>query len=135
MGFPGGSDGKEPAPSGGGLSLITESRRSPGGRNDNPLHYSCLEIPMDGGVWRATVHRFKKVETIEGLHFHIQGLRWFNLLILMSLSGPFNLASGGFLAVPPLINNSSAVFNSGHRGWSLIYKKWGTKRPPCLEAP
>ena len=27
------------------------------------------------------------------------------LLILMSFSGSFNLASGGFLAVPPLISN------------------------------
>ena len=24
--------------------------RSPGGGNDNPLQYSCLENPMDGGV-------------------------------------------------------------------------------------
>ena len=22
----------------------------------NPLQYSCLENPMDGGVWQATVH-------------------------------------------------------------------------------
>ena len=25
--------------------------RSPGGGNGNPLHYSCLENPMDRGVW------------------------------------------------------------------------------------
>ena len=24
--------------------------------NVNPLQYSCLENPMDGGAWRATVH-------------------------------------------------------------------------------
>ena len=30
--------------------------RSPGGGNGNPLQYSCLENPMDGGAWRATVH-------------------------------------------------------------------------------
>ena len=29
---------------------------SPGEGNDNPLQYSCLENPMDRGVWRATVH-------------------------------------------------------------------------------
>ena len=28
----------------------------PGGGNDNPLQYSCLEKPMDRGAWRATVH-------------------------------------------------------------------------------
>ena len=26
-----------------------------GERNDNSLHYSCLENPMDRGVWQATV--------------------------------------------------------------------------------
>ena len=31
--------------------------RSPGEGNDNPLQYSCLENPMDGGTWWATVHR------------------------------------------------------------------------------
>ena len=30
--------------------------RSPGGRHDNPLQYSCLENPMDRGVWRTIVH-------------------------------------------------------------------------------
>jgi len=41
---------------------IPESRRSPGGGNSNifqysgegsgnPLQYSCLENPMDGGAW------------------------------------------------------------------------------------
>ena len=31
--------------------------RSPGEGNDNPLHYFCLENPMNrGGVWRPTAH-------------------------------------------------------------------------------
>ena len=30
--------------------------RSPGGRNDTPLQSSCLENPMDRGVWQATTH-------------------------------------------------------------------------------
>jgi len=25
--------------------------RSPGEGNGNPLQYSCLEIPMEGGAW------------------------------------------------------------------------------------
>ena len=29
--------------------------RSPGGRNGNPLQYSCLENSMDRGDWQATV--------------------------------------------------------------------------------
>ena len=36
------------------------SGRSPEEGNSNPLQYSCLEIPMDRGAWRATVHRFTK---------------------------------------------------------------------------
>ena len=28
--------------------------------NGNPLQYSCLENPMDGGAWRATVHGASK---------------------------------------------------------------------------
>ena len=30
---------------------IPGSGRSPGERNGNPLQYSCLENPMDGGAW------------------------------------------------------------------------------------
>ena len=30
--------------------------RSPGGEYGNPLQYSCLENPVDGGAWWATVH-------------------------------------------------------------------------------
>ena len=32
----------------------------PGEGNGSPLQYSCLENPMDGGVWRATVHGVTK---------------------------------------------------------------------------
>ena len=28
--------------------------------NDNPLQYSCLENPMDRGVWQTTVHGVHK---------------------------------------------------------------------------
>jgi len=31
--------------------LISGSGRSPGGKQDNPLQYSCLENPMDRGAW------------------------------------------------------------------------------------
>ena len=36
---------------------------SPGEGNGNPLLYSCLENPMNSGVWWATVHRVTKSET------------------------------------------------------------------------
>ena len=56
LGFPGGSEVKASACNARDLSSIAESGRSPGEGNGNPLQYSCLENPMDGGAWWATVH-------------------------------------------------------------------------------
>ena len=44
-GFPGGSDGKEPACNAGDLGSILGLGRSPGEGHGNPLQYSCLENP------------------------------------------------------------------------------------------
>ena len=60
LGFPGGSEVKASACNAGDLGSIPGSGRSPGEGNDNPLQYSCLENPMDGGGWWATVHRVAK---------------------------------------------------------------------------
>ena len=40
-------------------------KRSPGGGHGNPLHYSCLENPVDRGAWWATVHRVTELDTTE----------------------------------------------------------------------
>ena len=50
-GFPGGSEVKASACNAGDPGLIPGSGRSPGEGNGNPLQYSCLENPMDGGAW------------------------------------------------------------------------------------
>ena len=42
------------------VGLIPGSGRSPGGGHSNPVQYSCLENPMDRGVWRAMAHRIAK---------------------------------------------------------------------------
>ena len=42
------------------LDLIPGSGRSPGGGQDNSLHHSHLENPMDKGDWQATVHKVAK---------------------------------------------------------------------------
>ena len=62
-GFPGGSEGKASACNVGDLGSIPGSGRSPGEGNGNPLQYSCLENPMDGGAWWATVHGVAKSRT------------------------------------------------------------------------
>ena len=63
LGFPGGSDGKESTCNEGELGSVPGLGQSPGGGLDNPLQYSCLEIPMDGGAWQAIVHGIAKSQT------------------------------------------------------------------------
>ena len=63
MDFPGGSDGKASAYNAGDPGSIPGQGRSPGEGNGNPLQYSCLETPMDGGTWQATVHGVAKSRT------------------------------------------------------------------------
>ena len=45
---------------------------SPGGGNGNPLQYSCLVNPMDGGAWWATFHGVEELDTTERLNHHTQ---------------------------------------------------------------
>ena len=47
---------KESACNAGDPGSIPELGRSPGEGNVSPLHYSCLENPIDRGAWQATVH-------------------------------------------------------------------------------
>ena len=64
-GFPNSSAGKESACNAGDTGdagSIPGSERSTGG-NGNPLQYSCLGNPMDGGAWWATVQRVTKSQT------------------------------------------------------------------------
>ena len=49
--FPGGSDGKVSVYNARDLGSIPGLGRLPGEGNGNPLQYSCLENPMDGGAW------------------------------------------------------------------------------------
>ena len=63
LGFPGGSEVKASACNAGGLGSIPGSGRSPGEANGNPLQHSCLENPMDGRAWWATVHGVTKSRT------------------------------------------------------------------------
>ena len=57
---PGGSVIKNLPTNVGAAGSIPGSGRSPGEGNGNPLQYSCLENPMDRGVWQAMVHGVAK---------------------------------------------------------------------------
>ena len=81
--IPNGASGKE-SPTGAedirDAGSIPGSGRSPGGGNDNPLQYSCLENSMDRGAWQATVHGMTKT-----------GMLLLLLLSRFSLIQPCNL--------------------------------------------
>ena len=49
--FPGGLDGKASTYNAEDLGSIPGSGISPGEGNGNPLQYTCLENPMNGGTW------------------------------------------------------------------------------------
>ena len=68
IGFPGGSDSKEPTCQSRRPGSIPGSGRSPGERNGNPLQYSCLENPMDRGAWWTTAHGVAKSLTRLSTH-------------------------------------------------------------------
>ena len=64
VGFPGGSESKESAFNAGDLGSVPGWGRSSGEGNGNPLHYSCLENPVNTGAWKAAVHRVAKNWTL-----------------------------------------------------------------------
>ena len=86
----GGSDGKASVYNAGDSGSIPGSGRSPGEGNGNPLQYSCLENPIEGGAWWATVHGVAKSRTrlsdFTSLHFMYVSAIGFSCL-------PFSLLS------------------------------------------
>ena len=60
VGFPGGSVVQNPPANAGDCGSIPGSGRSPGEGNDNLLHCSCLENPLDRGVWWTIVQGVSK---------------------------------------------------------------------------
>ena len=65
------------------VGTIPESGRSPGEGNGNPLQYSCLENPMDCGLWRASVHRVTKESDTTEATWHAGSIVFFYKYILL----------------------------------------------------
>ena len=55
----------------GDLGSIPGSGRSSGEGNGNPLQYSCLENPMDGGACGLQFMGSQELDTTERLQFHL----------------------------------------------------------------
>ena len=76
-GFPGDSDGKESACNAGDLGSIPGLGGSPGGGNDNPLQYSCLENPHG---WRSLAGysswAHKELDMTEQLSTQTLKMKW-----------------------------------------------------------
>ena len=98
------------------VDSIPGSERSPGGEHGNLLQYSCLENPMNRGVWWAMIHRVTKswtqlkphsTQNLFFLNFQFQiwhillFLLWPWLLVLNSIphSKPYHTCSIGILCL------------------------------------
>ena len=68
MCFPGGSVVENPPASAEDAGSIPRSGRSPGEGNGSTLQYFCLENPIDGGAWWATILSVVKSWTRLKLH-------------------------------------------------------------------
>ena len=88
---------KNPPASAGDLGSVPGLRRSPGGRNGNPLQYSCLENPMDRGTWQAADHGIAQSWTQLSIHTHTQHTHTHTHTDLWS----FRI--GGFVLIPYFI--------------------------------
>ena len=91
----------------------------PGEGNSNPLQYSCLEIPMDRGAWRASVHEVAKSWTQLSTHKYCL-VNIFDSLLILSLRGGF---TKHFLQIMIPYWTKLPPPPSG-RVWSLRWEEW-----------
>ena len=74
-----------------GMGSVSESGRSPGGGNGNPLKYFCLENSMDRGSWQGTVQGVhKELDTTDCTHTHIPQILVFDVFSSSFLSRKFS---------------------------------------------
>ena len=138
--FSGGSDVKASACSVGDLGSILGSGRFPGEGNGNPLQYSCLENPMDGGAWWATVHGVAKNRTQPNdftlTNFYLQKflslIRFYSfILLLSSLGGRSKKILLWFMAKGALpVFSSKSFIITGHtfQVFDPLYLRVGVRR-------
>ena len=72
--------------------------------NGNPLQYSCLENPMDGGAWQTAVHGVTKSQARLGdftftFHFHAMEEEMATHSSVLSWRIPGTVGPGGLLSM------------------------------------
>ena len=92
--------------------------RSPGEGNGNPLQYSCLKKPMDGGTWRATVHGVAKSRTrLSDFTFTLNGQ---TANISWKLNSVSNYCETGLVKQVRVKDDTEGLKNRQH--WSTVFK-------------
>ena len=108
------------------MGPIPELRRSPGEGHGNPLLYSCLENPMDGGVWWATLHRAAKSLTLlKQLSIHGNEIKrhlFFGRKVMTNLDIILNSRDSTMLTRGPY-GQSCSFFSSHVQMWELEHKE------------
>ena len=99
--------------------------------NGTPLQYSCLENPMDGGAWWATVHGVTKSRTRLSdftftLHFHAleKEMTTHSSVLAWRIPGtgkPGGLPSTGVTQSRTRLKRLSSSSSSRGRKFSIIY--------------
>ena len=118
--FPGGTSDKKkktclPMQETQDADSITALGRSPGGRQGNPLQYSCQECSMDRGAWRAIVHRVTRIQTQQRQLSTLAHNEYYSsydaicIFFLLNMFHKCGMGEGGVLDLstwPSLWNNS-----------------------------
>jgi len=132
-GFLNGSSNKESASKRGdtgNADLISESGRSSGGGNGNPLQYSCLQNLMDRWAWRAIIHGVPKNQTWLSTHTYMHThTHTHNFLVKL------NVQDSKFWCSYSLIIdlNCSDICHPGYRG--IMCKSTPNDLPDTLQFP
>ena len=95
---------------------VPGSGRSPGRGHGNPLQYSCLENPMDGRAWWATVHRVAKGQTgLKQLSIHNGKESEDSTQELRLLMYPSATSAGSKVSINKIVSDSEDWLEKEHR--------------------
>ena len=112
---------------------IRELEKNPGRGHGNPLQYSCLDNPIDRGVWQVTVHQFSSVQLLSRVRLFptpwttacqaslsITNSQSLPILISIESVMPSNHLILCCPLLPPSIPPSSRVFSNE----SALHNRW-----------